>query len=346
MTSSTRRAPRTIGAAAAVLVGLGATALTAAPAQAAPGFAFDQRISGPDRDATAVAASRLLFPTDGTGADVVVVNGAATVDGLTASYLAGLVSAPVLYTSTAAVPAGTAAEITRLGAENVWIVGGTSQVPAAQERAWTDAGLTVERLAGADRYATAAAVALADTEGPPEQVFVANGERLADALAVGPVAWQRNFPILLTRAGDVPQVTAQALDELGSGDRVVVGGTAAVSDATYTALGADQRLAGADRQETAARVADDAIATENFDPQSVALVGGADAMAADALVAAPLAGSRGVPVLFTGGDGTLGASTTAYLTARKADLTGTGWIFGGPAAVPQATADAATAAVQ
>lgn len=348
MITSTHRAPRAIGAAAAVLVGLGTVAATAAPAQAATGFSFNQRISGADRYETAVAASKLLFPTNGTGSDVVIVNGNATVDGLTASYLAGLVSAPILYTATGSVPATTAAEITRLGVKNVWIVGGTNQVPAAQEAAWKSAGLTVERYAGADRYATAALVAEADSQGAPEQVFVANGDRLADALAVGPIAWQRNYPILLTQTGAVPQATSDALTKLGTANRVVVGGTAVVSDSTYTALGATQRLAGADRQETATKIADDAIATENFDSQSIGLVGGADAMAADALVAAPLAGSQGVPLVFTGGDGSLGTSTSTYLTAKKANYTtsGKGWIFGGPNAISAATASAATAAVQ
>lgn len=53
-------------------------------------------------------------------------------------------------------------------------------------------------------------------------------------------------------------------------------------------------------------------------------------------------------LVFTGFDGSLGDSTKAYLVAKKGNyvLPGTGWIFGGTPSVPQATADAATAAVQ
>ncbi|MEZ0163324.1 cell wall-binding repeat-containing protein [Kineococcus sp. LSe6-4] len=334
-----------VTAGVALLVGLG----TAVPAQAAPGFAFDDRISGPDRFATAVAASKLLVPDDGSATDLVVVNGYATVDGLTASYLAGLKSAPILYTDTGSVPAVTAAEIDRLGAENVWIVGGTNRVSQAQEDAWKDAGKTVTRLAGADRYETAALVAEADDSGlAPEQVFIASGTSTADALAAGPVAWARNYPILLTEAGSLPAATGEALEELGTTNRVVLGSAASVSDAVYAQAGGTERLAGQNRQETAAKIADDAIATEYFDTQSVALVGGTDATAADALAAAPVAGSQGVPLLFTGFDGSLGASTSAYLAAHKANYTtsGTGWIFGGLPSVPQAAVDAATAAVQ
>lgn len=343
------RAPRrAVGAAAAVLIGAGALAATAVPAHAAPGFAFDQRIAGADRFATAVAASKLLNPVDGSATDVVVVNGYATVDGLSASYLAGLVSAPILYTDTDAVPAVTAAEIERLGAQDVWIVGGTGRVSTAVEEAWKSAGKDVTRIAGADRYETAALVATVDEQGPPEQVFIASGTATADALAAGPVAWARNYPILLTATGSVPAVTASALTELGTTERVVLGSSGSVSEATYGALAATQRLGGANRQETATRIADDAVATENFDPQSIALVGGSDATAADALAAAPVAGSQGVPLAFIGFDGSLGPVTEAYLTSKKANYTGrgTGWVFGGTASVPQAAADAAGAAVQ
>jgi len=331
----------------ALAAALGST-LTAIPAQAATGFAFDQRISGADRYATAVAASKLLYPTDDSATDVVVVNGWATVDGLTASYLAGLKSAPILYTDTNSVPDSTAAELDRLGATDVWIVGGTNRVSQAQQDAWSAAGKTVHRIAGADRYETAAMVATADDQGAPEQVFIASGTATADALAAGPVAWARNYPILLTEKDAVPGSTADALADLGTTDRVVLGSTGSVSDAVYTGVAATQRIGGASRQETAALIAEDAISTENFDSQSVALVGGSDAMAADALAAAPVAGAGGVPLVFTGFDGSLGDGTSTYLSSKKANYvaSGDGWVFGGESSVSQATADAATALVQ
>ena len=332
----------------AVLVGLG-TIGAALPAQAAPGFAFDQRISGADRFETAVAASKLLYPEDDSATDAVVVNGYATVDGLTASYLAGLRSAPILYTDTNSVPASTQAELDRLGVTDVWIVGGTDRVSQGQEDAWDAAGVTVHRLARADRYATAALVAQADDSGDaPEQVFVASGTATADALAAGPVAWARNYPILLTQAGAVPAATTDALAKLGTTNRVVLGSANSVSDAVYAQVKGTERLGGANRQETATKIADDVIANDNFDSQSVALVGGTDATAADALSAAPVAGAGGAPLVFLGFDGGLGESTGAYLTAKKANYTaaGDGWIFGGEPSVKQSTVAAATAAVQ
>ena len=129
----------------------------------------------------------------------------------------------------------------------------------------------------------------------------------------------------------------------------MLGSSTSVSDAVYTQVAGTERLGGANRQETATKIADDVIANDNFDSQSVALVGGTDATAADALVGGPgrrvRAGCRWSSSVSTAGSGD---STSAYLMAKKANYTtaGTGWIFGGESAVKQATVDAATAAVQ
>ncbi|GAB7190707.1 hypothetical protein NUM3379_14140 [Kineococcus sp. NUM-3379] len=324
---------RGVSAGIAALVGIGTCGALAGPAQAAPGFVFDQRVAGANRVETAVAASKALYPADDSAAAVVVVNQNSVVDGLSAAYAAGVVNAPILYTDTDRVPAATAAEIERLGAVAVIIVGGASAVSPALEAAWKADEKEVERLAGRDRYETAAAVATWEEGYVPERVFIASGASVADALAAGPLAYARNYPILLTRTDGVPASTAEALKKFEGSARTVLGGTGAVSESTYTALGGSQRLGGASRQETAVLVANHAVTLEFFDPNSIALVGGANGNAVDALVAAPLAGSRGVPVLFVQGNDAVGTVTADHLRSRAASLTGEGHVFGGPAAV-------------
>ncbi|MGQ7353227.1 cell wall-binding repeat-containing protein, partial [Quadrisphaera oryzae] len=73
----------------------------------------DQRIQGDDRYGTAIAASKAAFDK---ADNVILVNGYATVDGLTASYLAGVANAPILYVSDKGADDATKAEIKRLGA--------------------------------------------------------------------------------------------------------------------------------------------------------------------------------------------------------------------------------------
>ena len=187
-----------------------------------------------------------------------------------------------------------------------------------------------KRLAGADRYATAAAVAQDSfPSGPVPVVHVTTGEVAADALAAGPAADVQGGPILLVRRDEVPAVTRAELVRLQPQRIVVLGGTAAVSDAVQTALqplttGAVTRQAGADRYATAALVATTAF------PAPVARVllatgtGSADALAAGA------AGAHvDAPVLLTTRDRLPAATVAALTQLRPRDIT----VVGGPAAV-------------
>ena len=339
-----RRASTATGLAAVVAVG----ALGAGSAQAVGGYAFDDRIAGATRIETAVAASKALYPADKSATDVVIVSQFSVVDGLTASYLAGLKNAPILYTETNSMAPVTVAELERLGVQNVWIVGGTAVISQQLEDSWKPK-YKVTRYGGADRYATAAAVAEADfavTGYEPERIFIASGTRQADALAAGPIAYARNYPILLTEQGRVPAATQAALDKLQTPARTVVGGTAVVSDSTYTALKATDRLGGSDRQETAVLVAEYAVAKEYFTFKNAALVGGDNENAADALVAAPLAGSTGTPLLFIQDNDAVGTRTRDYLDKHSANLDTFGFVLGGVNAVSEKAATEATVAAQ
>lgn len=340
MTAPITMAKRAAAGTLALAVCLTGGVIGASAANAAPNFKFDQRISGADRYDTAVAASKFAF---NTGAETVIItNGDAIVDGLTAAYAAGVAKAPILYVNRQGVPDQTAAEITRLGAKKIIIVGGTAVVPDAVKTQFESKGLTVTRESGADRYATAQAVATSASK-TPDKILIASGEVPADALAAGPLAYAKNYPILLTRPDNVPSPTSDGLGQLGQGERIVIGGTARISDSTYTALGAKRRLSGPSRQETAIAVANVARDELGFDKDRFALVSDQDRNAVDALTAAPVAGKNLAPILFTNGD-SIGDKTSTYLQSKAADLTGPGYIFGGTAAVPQAVADQGTAA--
>ncbi len=345
---SPRRRRRTLIGATATAAVLAASALGAGSAMAVPGFTVGQggdRLAGADRVETAISASKMLYPTGGSN-DAVLVSRDSLIDGLTASYLAGLKYAPILYTDTDGVNASTEAELERLGVKNVWLVGGTAVISAAQETALKAEFEGVQRYGGKDRYDTAAMIAKVELPTyQPEKVFVANGVTDADALAAGPIAYARGYPVLLTARDDVPATTASALGDLAVPDRVVVGGTAVVSDATYGALEATERLSGVNRQQTSAVVAGWALKNAYFTDKNVALVGSATRNGADALVAAPLAGSTGTPVLFVQGD-QLGQHAEGYLEDHAPNLDGRGWVFGGRTAVSDAAAAQATAAAQ
>jgi putative cell wall-binding protein len=86
----------------------------------------------------------------------------------------------------------------------------------------------VTRLAGADRYATAAAVSSA-TFSSATTVFVATGRNFPDALGGGPVAGRVPGPLLLVPGTSVPASVVAELQRLDPGSVVILGGTGVVS---------------------------------------------------------------------------------------------------------------------
>jgi putative cell wall-binding protein len=93
-------------------------------------------------------------------------------------------------------------------------------------------------LSGADRYETAAAVAIALFSGPTS-VGVASGETFADALSGGAFEAHHGGPLLLTTATALPTPTSGYLS-VGKSTIVnvtIFGGTSAVSTGVQTAVG-------------------------------------------------------------------------------------------------------------
>jgi hypothetical protein len=119
-----------------------------------------------------------------------------------------------------------------------------------------------------------------------------DGAHLVDGLAASGTAAGLGRPVLLVERDRVPDVTAAALQSVGS-DRWVVGGPAVVSDAVVAGTGA-RRLAGPDRWATAVALAQ-AAATAGLDPQTVVLASGETANLVDALTG----GAFAVPVYLT-----------------------------------------------
>ena len=93
-------------------------------------------------------------------------------------------------------------------------------------------------------------------------------------------------------------------------------------------------------------VAEYAVAKEYFTFKNAALVGGDNENAADALVAAPLAGSTGTPLLFIQDNDAVGTRTRDYLDKHSANLDTFGFVLGGVNAVSEKAATEATVAAQ
>lgn len=226
------------------------------------GSAEVNRVSGADRYATSVAASKSTF-ADGSASTAVLASGRDFPDALAASGLAGALKGPVLLTRPDRLPAEVLSELRRLGARKAVLVGGDAAIGPQVVTALAEEGIAVERVFGADRYETAAAVArriAAEAGTPPALTFVARGDDFADALAVAPVAYRRMAPVLLTRPSSLPAATRAVLAADPTTEIVVAGGTGAIGDPVFDSVDAlnddtPVRVAGASRYETAALVA-------------------------------------------------------------------------------------------
>lgn len=234
-------------------------------------------------------------------ADVVLADAGNFPDALAAGSLAASLDAPLLLTPGDALPAVVAGELARLGTRRVHIMGGPAAVSAAVEQQLADAGYGVARVAGPDRFATAAAAARAAGAAQSGDVVVALGgatdpaRAWPDALSAGAFAATADRPPLLLVAPDqVPATTEAALAELAGPDGLVslIGGEGAIAPAVEERLGAlgleTQRLAGPSRFTTSLAAAQAALRRMGPDPRPLVVASGAnfpDGLSAAALAA-------------------------------------------------------------
>ena len=277
----------------AVLLALGG--LLAGPLPAAQAAPTAERIAGNDRYDTAARVSADGYPD---GADVVwVATGEGFPDALTASAAAGAARAPVLLVGRDHLPEATARELRRLAPQDLVVVGGPAAVSEAVEQSLRElAARRLTRIAGGDRYATAAAVSRSRFAQPVERVLVVTGRDFPDALAAAPAAAGLGAGLLLVTPTGVPAATATELERLDPQTITIVGGAGAVAPAVEQQLRstapAVDRVQGIDRFLTAAAMSG---RTSTAPERTVFLATGADFP--DALAGAAAAGATGAPLL-------------------------------------------------
>ena len=253
------------------------------------------RVQGADRYATAAAASERFFPS---GLETVyVASGEAFPDALAAGPLAAHEEAPLLLTARDALPRPTATELRRLAPDRIVLVGGEVAVSGAVERELQAYAGRVDRVAGRDRYDTAARLARAGWgTSTVDAAYVANGEGFPDALGASARAAREDVPVLLTRRDGVPDTTATTLDVLGVDTVTVAGGPGVVSDATLATL--RRRVGSATRRSGPDRYATSAALTAGAGRGRTLLVATGRSFA-DGLTAASLARRLGADLLLT-----------------------------------------------
>lgn len=211
----------------------------------------------------------------------------------------------------------------------------TTTTPATTALSTATETAELIRIAGPNRYATAASISQRWAPGVPV-AYVANGAAYVDSTSAAARAGRDDAPVLLTRAEGLPTATVDALERLQPGRIVVVGNTSAVSGAVLDQLrdltsGAVERRGGSDGYATAAAVA----STYPSGVGRVYLATGATFP--DALTGSAAAGFHGSPILFTRSGELPSATAAALKRLAPQQLV----VLGGTAAVEESVARSA-----
>lgn len=217
-----------------------------------------KRLYGNSRIDTAIAVSKEAYP--GKTSTVILAGYNGQADALTGTLLADAKKAPLLLTAKAKLDNQVLGEIKRLGASQVYILGGQAVVSMEVENKLKSENLNVIRLKGNNRAETAIAIAReVFSTTLPKEAFVIESNALVDALSIGSIAAQKKAPIFIMGKDKVLPATAQALKSFKIDNITIIGG-----ESTVTSRGKSEleklvknvaRVAGKDRIETSLAVA-------------------------------------------------------------------------------------------
>ena len=162
----------------------------------------------------------------------------------------------------------------------------TPETPAQTTKATT-------RVAGVDRINTAVEVSK-KYYNSAETVIIANYEKFADSLSASALSKALKAPILLVQKDQLDSVVAQEINRLGAKNVVVIGGDHSVDKAKNSLSKYNvQTIAGSDRYETSAKIAQEIIKRTGT---TQAVIASGETFA-DALTVAPLANKNNMPIL-------------------------------------------------
>ncbi len=257
------------------------------------GVGAAERLSGANRIETAVAISKEGW---NSAKNVVLANGLKFADALAGVPLAAAADAPILLTEnkSSGLEKSVLDEIKRLGAKKIYVLGGTASVSESIVTTIENAGYTVERISGNNRYATSVAIAemLRTLTGKEfTKFYFANANNYPDALSISAAAAIEGNPILyVPTTGAAEKQVSGFVKNSKCKTGVILGGTAAISEAgekSLTDLGVSiTRISGSNRYDTSVKINE--ACKSLFTGKSIAVATGEsfpDALAGGALCA-------------------------------------------------------------
>ncbi|MBK9180900.1 MAG: cell wall-binding repeat-containing protein [Acidimicrobiales bacterium] len=301
------------------------TTTTTAPATGAI------RVADTDRIGTAIEASMVAFPVNGTATVAILARADLFPDALAGTPLSKAKGGPLLLTSSTVLDASVQTELARVlpTGRTVYVLGGTAAIGQAIVDRLVALGYNVVRLGGPNRYDTAVTISR-DGLGTPRAYLLASGLDFPDALSAGAAAAQQGAGVLLTAGSTLPAATQAYLATVAGAPLTAIGGPAAAAVPSATPV------VGADRYDTAVRTAQRFFTA----PARVAVASGV--AFPDGLSGGALASLKSGPLLLTD-PSTLPTVVRSYLEATSSITTA--YVMGGTAAISAAVQNAVAAAI-
>lgn len=217
-----------------------------------PAYSQNERIGGTTEDNIAlsieIAKSGWVLGTP----YVILVRDDQFSDALAATPLSKKLDAPILMTGSSYLDERTLTEIRELGAQNIYIIGGTVAVSQNIQDSLSNE-FNVTRIAGLQGYDTSALISSNVGIDSSHTVYLANGHAIPDAIAISAFAAEQGSPILLTDRDQLPASTIKALTDLKVSNVIILGGTAVIGNSVENELRAKflvKRWGGYDRYDT------------------------------------------------------------------------------------------------
>ncbi len=222
-------------------------------------IADNARMAGANRYTTATAISQKCFEKSNM---VYLASGLDFPDALAGVPIAAMTNAPILLSGKDKISDETLAEIKRLNAAGVVILGGTGVISDKVEKTLKENGVKdINRLFGKNRYETAANIATAMkmlTNKDPENLFFAVSDKYADSVSISSAAGATGSPILfVNKKTGLDDATKKYIDSVKKGVKnvYIIGGEGAISKEIQSAIDKytgkkSTRLGGKTRYET------------------------------------------------------------------------------------------------
>lgn len=245
------------------------------------------RFSGRDRVKTSIEVSKKSFVDSNY---VILASGANYPDALVSSSLSKMLDCPIILTDKDKLRDDVQAELQRLNAKNIILVGGKSSI---SDKVKSDLyAYNVERIAGHSRYETSSLVyeKLIKLGLKTNDVVVTSGEIFADALSAGSISCKNSTPILLVEKNKIPDCIKK---HLKNNNAIIVGGEFSVSKSVQNKIKNSMRISGKNRYDTSLKVAD--YAYKNSD--KLILASGDDYP--DALIASVVSNRMKAPIILS-----------------------------------------------